>query len=500
MHGCLPLECAYWTILQGTPTYKLPPMATQTSCGPAIAAIADVEPPWSRVWQQLSEPDLALPAQLVWVERGCLVVAGLISAAVLSAWLFPSLDSVMFSGWMLMKANTALLLLLSTLGLSLSLPRRPGWLLTIGQLLGLAVLLIAGAVLVEYAFHVSIGIDTLLAADLESPEPGRMSPQTALALSLLAVVLISIRVSERRSARVIDLFAFSLCALVMVIVSGYAFGALHLLGASTSTRTAPYTLVALVLLTLVAVGRRAERGFFSILLGAGVGSKIARIAVPFVLVLPFALEAARLQIVQSKLLSAAYSTASLTALAAVAGLAMILIFAWQIENLEQDIRTLSLRDDLTGLYNRRGFVVLAERALQLAYRAQAPLSVMFLDLDNLKGVNDTLGHDTGSEFLTEVATLLKGSFRETDIIGRIGGDEFVVAGVFTGDGMYLASQRMEQGAADRNAQPGHAYPLSFSVGHVISGAGKQESLEEMLNRADAAMYASKRSKKLARGG
>ena len=99
--------------------------------------------------------------------------------------------------------------------------------------------------------------------------------------------------------------------------------------------------------------------------------------------------------------------------------------------LENAIRELSLRDELTSLYNRRGFYVLAEQAYRLAQRAGESFFVLFIDVDGLKKTNDELGHEVGSELLRSIAGLIEHTFRETDVIGRIGGDEFVICLLYT---------------------------------------------------------------------
>jgi diguanylate cyclase (GGDEF)-like protein len=125
--------------------------------------------------------------------------------------------------------------------------------------------------------------------------------------------------------------------------------------------------------------------------------------------------------------------------------------------------------------------------------------VLFIDLDDLKRINDSLGHDVGSSFLYEVARLLKKSFRKSDVIGRIGGDEFAVAGESSRAAIQHAVERMNHATEAWNAQPGRAYRLSFSYGVVTSDGGHQESLEDLLDKADQGMYAAKRHKKQMRG-
>lgn len=477
-------------------------MGTPIAYATRDRATHGASPAFAGPWQHPQGSDPAWMGRLANVERICLALVGLIAAAILCAWLIPSLDGFLHPGWATMKANTALLLLLSAGSLALSQSLTPiapsGALQRTSQLLALLVALVALAVLVEYIAGVSLGIDTLLAADAGAPRPGQMSPQTATALALLGIAMCFIRVRERLVGEAVDGVVFALCPLVLVVVSGYVFGAASLFGLSERTRTSPQTLLCLALLTLVVLMRRMEFGFFSILAGPGIGSRIARVTAPLTLALPFLLEASRLGMAHTGLASAAYATALAASAAGTMAFALVLVLAWRIDSLERQIHDLSLRDDMTGLYNRRGFFLLAERELRLASRSQVPFYVMFIDLDGLKRVNDTLGHDVGSEFLRETAELLRRSFRESDIVGRIGGDEFAVAGAHSVEGVTAASLRLESAASLRNKQPGHLYPLSFSVGHVVSDLSRLQTLEELLNRADSAMYARKRDKKMAR--
>jgi diguanylate cyclase (GGDEF)-like protein len=195
-------------------------------------------------------------------------------------------------------------------------------------------------------------------------------------------------------------------------------------------------------------------------------------------------------------MNADYATAQATSIIAVLAFGLILIMAWRIDRMEKDIRDLSLRDELTKLYNRRGFYVLAEQAFHLAQRSHVPFSVVFIDLNNLKQINDIHGHDVGSAFLSEVADLLRECFRDTDVIGRIGGDEMVVAGESTEVGINQATRRLEHSTALRNVREGRLYPLSFSIGCATSDVDSPKTLEDLLNRADKAMYKEKRLTKL----
>jgi len=165
------------------------------------------------------------------------------------------------------------------------------------------------------------------------------------------------------------------------------------------------------------------------------------------------------------------------------------------------LQNLSQIDDLTGLYNRKGFLALADHRRKLAVRSRESFSVAFLDLDGLKAINDTLGHETGDRALIEVASVLRESFRQSDILGRLGGDEFAV---FIGEADESETEsirrRVQQHLDTSNAQPGRSYPLSFSIGIVSTSSAEGLDIEAFLSRADALMYQHKRAKFPARNG
>jgi diguanylate cyclase (GGDEF)-like protein len=156
------------------------------------------------------------------------------------------------------------------------------------------------------------------------------------------------------------------------------------------------------------------------------------------------------------------------------------------------LENLSLIDDLTGLYNRKGFLALADHRIKLAYRNGEDFSIAFVDLDRLKQINDTFGHQEGNRALIEAANVLRDSFRESDIIARLGGDEFAIF-ISETDHQKIAARIAQKLAASNAARP-HSYRLSLSMGIVSGDASKDSQLETLLGRADALMYAQKRHK------
>jgi diguanylate cyclase (GGDEF)-like protein len=118
-----------------------------------------------------------------------------------------------------------------------------------------------------------------------------------------------------------------------------------------------------------------------------------------------------------------------------------------------------------------------------------------VDLDDLKQINDVHGHSIGSATLSETAELLQATFRETDVIARVGGDEFAVAGQFSDSAISVAILRLRDASNERNSVAGHRVNLSFSIGQVTSILTEHESLDALLEKADQSMYEEKRRKK-----
>ena len=162
---------------------------------------------------------------------------------------------------------------------------------------------------------------------------------------------------------------------------------------------------------------------------------------------------------------------------------------------EESMQALSLVDDLTGLYNRRGFLTLAEQQFKIAARMRKKMYLIFLDVDGMKRVNDNMGHREGNLLLVEAASAIRQAFRNSDIAARIGGDEFVVL-VLEAERLWPAMlrSRLESKIAAKNAG-GRNPSLSLSVGVVAFNPEDPAGLEEMLHRADHAMYEEKRAKR-----
>ncbi len=164
---------------------------------------------------------------------------------------------------------------------------------------------------------------------------------------------------------------------------------------------------------------------------------------------------------------------------------------------EEMIRNLSLTDELTGLYNRRGFLTLAEEQLKLARRTKTELTLFFADLDGLKEINDQFGHKEGDMALIDTANILKTIFREGDIIARFAGDEYsvlVVSETQVDNAFYI--RRLEEFVHNFNLDSGRRYALSLSLGSSLFDPAKNPSIDKLMSMADEKLYELKRTRKI----
>jgi len=176
-------------------------------------------------------------------------------------------------------------------------------------------------------------------------------------------------------------------------------------------------------------------------------------------------------------------------------LARSLRYAIARQQAQSSFRSLSLMDELTALHNRRGFLSLAEQRLKLTWRQSVRSTLVFIDGDNLKYINDNFGHREGDYALQQIAGLLRECFRESDVIARVGGDEFCVLLSDTADASdSQVRKRLFELIDKNNVRSKRCYALSVSLG-VVEVGGPYE-LERQIGRADALMYEHKRAKQV----
>ncbi|HVS20210.1 MAG TPA: diguanylate cyclase, partial [Pyrinomonadaceae bacterium] len=177
-------------------------------------------------------------------------------------------------------------------------------------------------------------------------------------------------------------------------------------------------------------------------------------------------------------------------------------FIFQIQDIterkraEAALQSLSLVDELTGLYNRRGFLAVTEQHLAAIQRTEKIPVIVYADLDGLKGINDSLGHHEGDRALVKTAELFKETCRSSDIIARLGGDEFVVlAAIGPEESVESLMLRLQEKFSASNSVRNRLYDLSISIGVAHFDAEQDCSVVELMARADRAMYEDKRRKR-----
>lgn len=178
-------------------------------------------------------------------------------------------------------------------------------------------------------------------------------------------------------------------------------------------------------------------------------------------------------------------------------LARSIRYAIERQALRTELITLSLIDELTGLHNRRSFMALAAQHLHLARRMNSRFLILFADVDNLKDINDNFGHHAGDEALIRIADIFRRTFRKSDIIARMGGDEFIVLASSTSHANIAdITKRLFTNIDKANSEQHMPFKLSISLGMARYDNEKSQTVEDLIREADAALYQDKRSKRL----
>jgi diguanylate cyclase (GGDEF)-like protein len=430
-------------------------------------------------------------------EGVCLGSVVALAAMNLAVGTFSHASHVPLTGWPLMSGQVCFAALLSAMSLyfvRVSGARFPE---IAAMTLAAAIAVLGTVAFVEHVVMLAFGHFFASGARPVSLPPfiWGISPNTAGGFALVGISTCFLHARRRLSILTADIVTCGLLFLALTLLSGQIIDSMRIFGPPVEDGVSLQCTICLFLLTVVIVARKSRSGLFAVFARRGAGSKLARNLSPILLVMPYVREFTRAHLISWRSMPPPYATAMIATMIVIVSTSLMLYLAWRINCMEVEIQTLSLRDELTGLYNLRGFKLLAEHAQRMAYRSGDPFSVLFIDLDNLKRINDQLGHQAGSDYISETAEILKTAFRESDVIGRIGGDEFVVAGEFNRLAIVSAAGRLKDLAAQRSSEDGRRIKLSFSVGHVTSQVGIRESLDSLLAKADGAMYEEKRRRK-----
>jgi len=168
----------------------------------------------------------------------------------------------------------------------------------------------------------------------------------------------------------------------------------------------------------------------------------------------------------------------------------------EIKQMKERLHILSVTDELTELYNRRGFFMMAEQQMKISNRMRKGFLLLFADLDNLKVINDTFGHQEGDKALVDISVILRSTFRESDIVSRIGGDEFAIVPTdLSSVDTDIILSRLQKNIDLVNATKGNRYTISLSIGTACYNPSYPLSIDELLIEADREMYSKKKGKR-----
>jgi two-component system, cell cycle response regulator len=171
-------------------------------------------------------------------------------------------------------------------------------------------------------------------------------------------------------------------------------------------------------------------------------------------------------------------------------------FSIERNQIREKLRQGSITDELTGLKNRGGFDSLAEHTLKIATRKRQRLVLLFVDLDSMKSINDSLGHAEGDAALIDVASLLKETYRDSDLVGRVGGDEFCVLLIGSPREAQASVKRLQKAVEAHNRTADRPYELSLSIGMADFSPDAPSSVADLMNKADESMYEAKRGNEI----
>ena len=275
--------------------------------------------------------------KLAMATRLSLAVTALIAMTILGAWLFPALASLLPHGWDLMKANTAVGMLLAAAGIWTEASRTSA-----SRGFAAVLSLFALLILLERVTGLPLHLDTWLAADAGSSHPGQTSTRTAAGLLLIGLLIPCIREHRGVSSMTADALTFALVGLVLILLSGYFYGAARLMGEYSLILVSPQTLTCFLLLAFVAVVRRVEYGWLSTLFGGSRVGRVVAITAPLAIALIYTTGFFYIYVRQNDLLSRSDAVALSVAALSMVVLYVILLMAGRINRLEQSVRDLML--------------------------------------------------------------------------------------------------------------------------------------------------------------
>jgi diguanylate cyclase (GGDEF)-like protein len=447
---------------------------------------AEVSPP--------GEVDPALLHKNFYIDHICLFAAAAIALINFLPGVFTPIQRLLPATWLDMRMSCAVMTLYAATSLFLSEGTQAKHSQWVGNAFAALTCLVALASLMARLPILPPVMARFLDQNQISLREGSLQ-FSAITFLLMGIVMLLPSSTTPKLDYIASGFVGLLSVVALSLLLEYLFGLAGMPGESHEKMASTPVTFCIALLAFVVVLRRTERGVLSILWGYGTGSRIARKLAPVVLALPVLRELLRANLLRAGLIPSVYAGAILASIGTILALILLLILARSMNQMQERVQGQTLRDELTGLNSVKGFYLLAEQAFRYSRRIQEPFGVLFVDMDNLKTVNDQLGHSTGSVSLVETAKLLNANFREMDVIGRVGGDEFIVAGQFNENEAKAAIERLNQAVSRKNEVAGHMFPISLSMGYAVTEDFSHDTLRGLVAKADEAMYRQKRAKK-----
>ncbi len=434
---------------------------------------------------QTYRPDERVAGFLNAMEVPVLILIAIIAGGILVLLTVPALGELAPSNWANMSPLTALGIVLAVGALALTRPGASAFAQRAAETAAVLVLVLGAAILGADL----TGATTIAGGRVELP-----SPQTAAGLALVGLCLVLMRL-KAAPLNAADTVGVLLLALVMFMAAGHFFGAPFVL-AGGGRSLPPQALLCFMLLGFAIGNRLAVRGgFLSFLAHPGQGGRIARLILPFVIASPFVSFGLVGFLDRTGAMPASVTRALIIPAVVLGSLAVVGWMGHRIHGLERNLRIQSVTDDMTRTLNRRGFFIVADSVVESARRDGSSVVLCFFDLDGLKRINDTLGHNIGSNVIERFAYAVRTTFRKSDVIARVGGDEFaVLARGNIDDGRRLA-ERLAERVAELNRTTPLPRRMAYSIGFTEIDVNSPHGLRDAMARADGFMYDDKRRKR-----
>ncbi len=369
-----------------------------------------------------------------------------------------------------------------------------------GKFLASVVAFVGLTRLISYIFSFETGIDQIFfKAKLLG---NHMAPNSAANFCMLGLSLFFADFETRHKLRPSQILILFVLFSSLLAFLGYVYGVKTFYEFSSFIPMALNTSICFILFSLAVFSLRPTDGNMQIIASNSMGGLLSRKLLPACILVPallglFGLLGQRYGF---------YDKEFRLVVVVVGNVIIFTVLVWWLANAlhrtdlkrkeaEELIHKLSLTDELTGLFNRRGFQTLAEQQLKVAKREKTGFAIIFADLDGLKSINDTYGHAEGDRALVAVGSILKKLFRRSDILARFAGDEFAVLEIGTDlKQTEVFIEKLNQSVAAFNERKELSYSLSISAG-VSYFRGENTTIDALMAEADRQLYSIKYAKR-----